>query len=295
MQPMEGISVIVPAKNEAAVVPACLGSLLDQTYDGPLQVVVVANNCTDDTVAVARSFSERFAQRGWQLEVLDMEMDSGAQGTKPGALNGGDAAAIHADRIYLDADIQVSAHALRAIADAFRTGVLLCAPSIVASGTCYASRAYARIWSSLPLVRRDVIGAGVYAVSGHGRKRWDVFPDIVSDDKFVRLHFQPGERVVLKDAEFEIRMPAGLRELVIVRSRWIRGNWELAETFPHLAVTDQRRWRDSVRHLASTPSCWRDVPLVAAIYACAEFRALLTRRTGTLRWERAERARALRA
>jgi glycosyltransferase involved in cell wall biosynthesis len=285
------ISVVIPAKDEARVIGACLRSLERQDHRGPVEIIVVANNCTDGTADIARCFQRPFRDRGWDLSVLDVRIPGGPRGTKPTALNAGDVAASHPDRLYLDADIELSPQALREITGAFARGVLFCAPSIVTSGASYASRAYGRLWSSVPCVSHDVIGAGVYAVHGDGRARWGAFPDIVSDDKFARLHFTPSERVVLGGATFGIRMPAGLRELVYVRARWIRGNWELAHAYPELASGDRRRWRTAARHIAHTPSCWRDVPVVAFVYGCAELRACKTRRSGTLVWERAERAR----
>lgn len=47
------ITVLVPAHNEQTSIGATLDSLLDQTLP-PERLVVVADNCTDDTVAVAR-------------------------------------------------------------------------------------------------------------------------------------------------------------------------------------------------------------------------------------------------
>jgi 1,2-diacylglycerol 3-beta-glucosyltransferase len=47
--------VLVPAYNEADLIGRCIASLLDQTYPkGLYHVVVVADNCTDDTALIAR-------------------------------------------------------------------------------------------------------------------------------------------------------------------------------------------------------------------------------------------------
>jgi poly-beta-1,6-N-acetyl-D-glucosamine synthase len=48
------VTVLIPAHNEEAALPAALGALRWQTVQ-PARVVVVADNCTDATVAVARS------------------------------------------------------------------------------------------------------------------------------------------------------------------------------------------------------------------------------------------------
>lgn len=53
------ISVIVPARNEGPNLPSCLGCLLRQDYPADrLNIIVVDDNSTDDTLAVGSSFAE---------------------------------------------------------------------------------------------------------------------------------------------------------------------------------------------------------------------------------------------
>jgi glycosyltransferase involved in cell wall biosynthesis len=52
-------SVIVPAYNEAAYISRALDSLLHQDYDGTYEVIVVDNNSTDDTAAIAAEYGVR--------------------------------------------------------------------------------------------------------------------------------------------------------------------------------------------------------------------------------------------
>jgi cellulose synthase/poly-beta-1,6-N-acetylglucosamine synthase-like glycosyltransferase len=49
------VTVLVPAHNEEASIGATLQSLLDQTQP-PERIIVVADNCTDDTAGVAQSY-----------------------------------------------------------------------------------------------------------------------------------------------------------------------------------------------------------------------------------------------
>ena len=54
------IAAVIPARNEASVVPELVRSLLNQNYPRALfDVCVVPNNCTDDTEAAARSAGAR--------------------------------------------------------------------------------------------------------------------------------------------------------------------------------------------------------------------------------------------
>jgi hopene-associated glycosyltransferase HpnB len=59
------VTAIVPARNEADVVVRAIGSLLAQTYPGDLRILLVDDNSTDGTGAIARSLGA-----GDRLEVL---------------------------------------------------------------------------------------------------------------------------------------------------------------------------------------------------------------------------------
>lgn len=58
------IAIGVPARDEAASIAACLAALdaATMTHGAPVTVVVGANNCGDETAAVARAFRPRAAQ-----------------------------------------------------------------------------------------------------------------------------------------------------------------------------------------------------------------------------------------
>ncbi len=49
------IGIVVQAHNEELLIRRCLESLLEVTHDGPIWIVVVADTCSDQTVAIARS------------------------------------------------------------------------------------------------------------------------------------------------------------------------------------------------------------------------------------------------
>ncbi len=77
------ISVIIPALNEQEHISSCLESLAQQDYRGRLEVIVVDNGSTDDTVAIAQSLGAKVAkqpkrgiawarQRGFEVAVGDI-------------------------------------------------------------------------------------------------------------------------------------------------------------------------------------------------------------------------------
>jgi glycosyltransferase involved in cell wall biosynthesis len=52
-------SIVVPCYNEADYIAETLTSLCDQTFSGPYEIVVVDNNCTDETADIARAMGVR--------------------------------------------------------------------------------------------------------------------------------------------------------------------------------------------------------------------------------------------
>jgi len=221
------LSVIIPACNEGGWIDACLSAVLaSQGLEGA-QVVVVANGCSDDTVARALRHVEPFVAKGWRLDVLDLP----ALG-KPGALDAGDGAALHGNRVYLDADVTVSAPLLAQLAEVLaRPGAVYASgrPRVTAQG--WVSRAYARFWVRLPFVAQGVPGFGLYAVNAAGRARWGKFPAIISDDTFVRIQFTPDERHAV-GAPYDWPLVEGFWRLVRVRRRQDQGVAELAALAP---------------------------------------------------------------
>ncbi len=49
------LSVVVPAYNAAATIGDCIAALRRQSYDGPVELIVVDDGSTDDTAALARA------------------------------------------------------------------------------------------------------------------------------------------------------------------------------------------------------------------------------------------------
>jgi glycosyltransferase involved in cell wall biosynthesis len=227
---MTALSVVIPAHDEAAWLPACLGALLaSDPVEGGAEVIVVPNGCRDDTAGVARSHAGAFAAKGWRLEVIER-----AEGGKPGALTAGDAAARGRVIAYLDADVTVSPPLLAQLARALSGE----APRY-GSGTArvttrgLVSTLYARFWRTTPFVSTGVPGFGLFAVNRAGRARWADWPRIISDDTFARLMFAPAERVSVP-ATYDWPMIEGFAPLVRVRRRQDAGVAEIGALYPGL-------------------------------------------------------------
>lgn len=220
------LSVIIPASNEEGWIAACLGAVLaSDPVPGGAEVIVVANGCRDGTAAAARAVP---VPAGWRVTVLER-----AEGSKPGALDAGDAAAAGDCRAYLDADCVLSAGVLAQIAAALALpGARYAgATPVIPRARSAVTRAYARFWQGLPFNRAVAPGYGLYAVNAAGRARWGAFPRLISDDTFVRLQFTPGERVQVP-ARYDWPMVEGFAALVKVRRRQDAGVRELEGKFP---------------------------------------------------------------
>lgn len=111
------VSVIIPAHNEAGVIGRLLGHLVCPTGPEDIDVIVLANGCTDNTAEVAAEFSP-------PVRVVTLPVAS-----KREALDAGDRLAQSFPRIYVDADIELSVEDIRALDAALRRpGVLAAAP-----------------------------------------------------------------------------------------------------------------------------------------------------------------------
>lgn len=269
-------AIIIPASNEAALIGGCLSALLASEPVPDVEVIVVANGCRDDTVAKAHAFAPAFAAKGWSLEVLELP-----DGGKLGALNAGDTASGAAARLYLDADVTVSPPLVAQIVAVLETNAPRYASGrcvITAQGTI--SRAYARIWSQVPFMRRGVPGCGLFAVNAAGRARWGEFPAIISDDTYVRLNFTPQERIGVP-APYDWPIAEGFARLVRVRRRQDVGVTEIERKYPQLLKNDDKI-RMSMRETLGL--ALRD-PLGFAVYAGVALMVRLTR-GGRQDWSR---------
>lgn len=220
-------SVVVPAHDEAAVIADRLGSLTSAL--GPdVELVVVANGCSDRTAEVARTVPG--------VRVVELPVAA-----KAAALNAGDQEVTRFPRIYLDADISISGDALARLADALTTDeAVVAAPRVVfdLSRSSWPVRAFYAAFDRLPYAGRGLVGLGVYGLSESARRRFDTFPAVVADDLFVQRLFAEEERRTV-EATFTVMAPRTLSALLSVRTRVARGNAELAGRAAELGIEQQ--------------------------------------------------------
>lgn len=191
-----------------------LGQLVTSAEPGELDIIVVANGCSDDTVEIASGF-------GAPVRVLTM-----AAASKPAALAAGDQAATTFPRVYVDADVALRAEDLRALGEALQSnGFLAVGPvrEFDMTGRPWAVRWYYDIWTRLPEVQRGLFGRGVIAFSAAGHSRVTGLQPVLADDLAVSLAFASNERAVVSQARVLIQPPRKLADLLRRRVRAAEG------------------------------------------------------------------------
>lgn len=257
------ISVVIAAHNEANVIGGCLDALLADAEPGELDIVVVANGCTDTTADVAAA----------RLGVRVIEL---AEAGKANALNVGDAAARGFPRFYLDADVVLSGGALREMAAALTGDAsppLAVTPrrAMVTTGRTLPVKAYYAVNTRLPIFADALFGRGVLGVSAAGRERFDVFPGQIADDLFVDSLFSSAEKREVPGAASFVQAPRRTRDLVRTLARVRAGNTMLRSTHTGVRSSARSSWlRDVVLPrpwLAPAAVVYVAVTLVAAFQA----------------------------
>ncbi|MEU6773225.1 glycosyltransferase [Streptomyces sp. NPDC046759] len=215
-------SIVIPAHNEARVIGRLLDSLLadscgadsagTDSAGAETDIVVVCNGCSDDTARIA-------AARGPRVRVVEIPVPS-----KHIALRTGDDHARGFPRLYVDADVVLTAADVRALAEPLHdgaSGVLATAPErrIPLAGCAWRVRAYYQVWQRLPAVREGLFGRGVIAVSEAGHARIAALPPLMADDLAASLAFAPEERLVVGAARVVVRPPRTWPDLIRRRIR----------------------------------------------------------------------------
>ncbi|MFJ3905504.1 glycosyltransferase [Streptomyces sp. NPDC090025] len=208
-------SIVIPAHNEERTLGRLLDRLLDGAAEGEFDILVVCNGCTDGTAAVA-------AARGPRVRVVETPVPSKHQ-----ALRLGDRHTGTFPRVYVDADVEIGAADVRALAAALtgpgggQGAVQAAAPARVLpmTGCSWRVRAYYRVWQRLPAVREGLFGRGVIALTEEGHARIAALPPLMADDLAASLAFGPAERAVLDGATVVVRPPRTWRDLIRRRVR----------------------------------------------------------------------------
>ncbi|SEL11967.1 glycosyltransferase family 2 protein [Rhodococcus maanshanensis] len=271
-------SVIVPAYNEATVIERTLAPLSRAAVDGFIEIIVVCNGCTDGTADVARAVPG--------VQVVEL-----AVGSKPLALNTGDELATLWPRLYLDADIGITAAAVIEVLDRLGQGdVMVARPAsrYDSDGAGVLVRSYYRARRRISLHEQAMWCAGVYGLNELGHQRFGSFPDVTGDDFFVDTRFDDDEKAVVQTEPTVWRTPSDARSLLAILRRHHRGNAELVACDPDRASRTGPATARALVHTIRGPRSAVD----AAVYFGMAVAARRPAAQATVMWERDESSRS---
>ena len=259
------IAVVIPAHNEARVIGRCLEALTSGTDPSHLDIVVVCNGCDDDTADQARAVAG-------PIRVIETPIASKAH-----ALNAGDTTVTGFPRFYVDADVVITGEAIRLIASRLQGKILAASPTmdLDLSRSSWPVRAYYRIWTRLPYVREGMMGVGVYAVSEEGRRRFDAFPDVISDDGYVRMLFGPTERTRVDRATVRVTAPVRFGDLLRIKTRSRLGLYQLHARYSEIASREQdsKSYSGALGTVLFRPWLWPHAGVYLAVQLATRRRA----------------------
>lgn len=247
-QPHDGFpfgTVIIPAHNEAAVIAKTLEPLQPLAEQGLIQVIVSCNGCTDDTAQIALRFSG--------VQVIEISTPS-----KVAALNAAEDIAKGYPRLYLDADIIITASALRMVFEHLSEPEVLSARPAFTYDTAGAPgivRAFYRARRRLPGTNDALWGAGAYGLSRIGRARFTQFPSVVADDLFIDQQFTAQEKTVLPTIPVQVKTPRTVGSLLAILRRNYRGQQELLRQ-DQAASTTRSTLGQLARSISGPVSAW---------------------------------------
>jgi len=245
--------------------------------EGYFELVVVCNGCTDDTAAIARRIPG--------ARVVEL-----AEGSKPAALNIGDQVASLWPRLYLDADIRISAAAVLDVLDRLARGDVLAARPPFRYDFGGADPLVCSYYRARQRIRRKPVlwGAGVYALTEAGHSRFGSFPNLIGDDLFVDEQFDPDEKAVVDTEPAVVKTPNDITSLLAILRRSRRGT---AEARPGVGSAGGTGTATALAVLRSVhgPKSAADTLAYIAFALAARWGA----RRRTVGWERDESSRSL--
>ena len=270
------VSVIIPAHNEAAVIRRTLDSLVEEFPFTDWEVIVVCNGCSDKTAQIVSEYK--------CVKLIETPTAS-----KIHALNLGDADARGMIRVYVDADVSITPGDLRLLVERLEHSELLAvSPSFKMhlENCSWFVRAYYRVWMMMPFIRQGFMGAGVYALSEQGRSRFENFPDVISDDGFVRGNFSLAECGRVEEAFSEVWAPRTISGLIKIKTRSRLGSYQLLNMFSSMRSEHVKSKSDIFRRFVGHPQFWPELIVYILVNLICKARAKrLLKRMDSYLWE----------
>ncbi len=245
------------------------------------EVLVVCNGCTDQTAHIVTT------------EYPTVRLVESPMASKVAALNLGDVEATFFPKLFVDADVTLSPGCVRTLVEAMHdTAKPVAAPTVNfdPSKASWAAKQFHKIWRKSPyFTSGNLVGAGFYAISKDGRARFDEFPDLLADDMFIPMSFDPDERLSVDGCHFTPALARQVRDLVRIEVRRHTAVAQFHETFPDAldrstddAFAQGHGW---LKDELSDPANWPGVAIYAGVKLWSRIAGhLRLRKDGTSEW-----------
>jgi len=257
-----GATILVAAYNEAAAIRDTLSSLSLQDYSGPVEIFVLNDGSTDDTVALAENaLKELRFPANISARVLDFKANRG----KSAVLNDGLAAARHALILTIDGDSWVKRDGLRKIverllSDPSDTQAVAGAVMVRNSRVNFLTRAQewdyfhgiASVKRMQGMYHGTLVAQGAFSLyRREALEKAGGWPECVGEDIVLSWALlEKGARIgYADDALAFTNVPTEVRQFALQRKRWSRG---LMEAF-------KAHWRLMFKRRMSTLFIWWNV------------------------------------
>jgi cellulose synthase/poly-beta-1,6-N-acetylglucosamine synthase-like glycosyltransferase len=233
------VSVVIPAWNEAVGIVRTIRSVLESTYVGMIELVVVNDGSTDGSDAIIRAFIDEYqtsdAEHPNRRVLYRYKMNGG----KGGALNEGILMSSGAIIVTIDADCYVTPTAIDSFVRTFADPGVMAAVGNVKignTGTVLGTLQYLEFLFSFYFKKADSLLNTIYIIGGAaGAFRREVFEKIglyntdhITEDIDLSVRIQAaGMRIVYAANAVVYTEGAGdLAGLMKQRLRWKRGRFK---------------------------------------------------------------------
>ncbi|MEO7277030.1 MAG: glycosyltransferase family 2 protein [Sphingomicrobium sp.] len=231
-----GVSILIAAYNESAAIAETIESAANEDYQGPLEILVLNDGSTDDTVACAHAARNRLnlpANR--TVRILDFPRNRG----KAAALNSGLNEALHDRIVTIDGDTLLNPDALSYLIERYETdpvGTVAVAGAVLVRNAGDTLLTGAQEWDyyhGIAAVKRmqsmyhgTLVAQGAFSVySKQALIEVGGWPECVGEDIVLTWALlQKGYRIgYAEDAIVFTNAPRTFKQFALQRKRWARG------------------------------------------------------------------------
>lgn len=231
-----GVSILIAAYNESAAIADTIESCAKEDYRGPLEILVLSDGSTDETVARAHAARKRLTlPPNRTIRIIDFTRNRG----KAATLNAGLGEAIFDRIVTIDGDTLLNPDALSYLIERYETdpeGTVAVAGAVLVRNAHDTMLTGAQEWDyyhGIAAVKRmqsmyhgTLVAQGAFSVyQRQALEEVGGWPECVGEDIVLTWSFlQKGYRIgYAEDAVVFTDAPRTFRQFALQRKRWARG------------------------------------------------------------------------